>query len=271
MNPLCLEQLTISDVPPPELVSIAATIGCQAVSLYMLPFPHGFEVLPLIGDTPVRRETARRCAETGVEIRTLEGFPIQPDTDIETFAAALESGAWLGGRQVTTSIYGLAKERALDRFTELCVLARSMGLKVNIEFLRFSSIRNLEEAVWLVTRAAQPNAGIVIDSLHLMRSGGAPADVAQLDPGLIGWVHFVDGPLLAVSDEPYIFEAVHQRHIPGEGQFPLREFLDALPPEIMISVEIPLKNLRDQGVPPLQRARLAVEATQRILRTRAVG
>jgi len=266
MHPLSLEQLTIFEAAPPDLVSIAATVGCQAISLYMHPIGDDFPVAPLLGDTIVRRATAQRCAETGVAVQTLEGFALSPATKIDSFRSAMESGAWLGATQLTTGAYGLEPAAVVDRFAALCVLASEFGLSVNLEFVGFSSVRSLQEAVAVVTGAAQPNAGIVVDSLHLTRSGGSPAALAHIDPVLIGLAHVCDGPLQAFEN-PYLTEAVYERQIPGEGEFPLRSFVAALPPDVMIGVEVPSQRLRQQGVPPLERARRAVDATRQLLGT----
>jgi len=264
MHALSLEQLTIFEASPPDLVSIAAALGCRAISLYMHPIAEDFPVAPLLGDTTVRRATAQRCAETGVAVHTLEGFPLLPDTKIDSLRGAMESGAWLGAKQVTTGAYGLEPSVVVDRFAELCVLASEFRLNVNLEFVGFSSVRSLPAAVAVVTAAAQPNAGIVVDILHLTRSGGSPADLVHVDPALIGLAHMCDGPLQARED-PYTTEAAYERQIPGQGEFPLRAFVAALPADVMIGVEVPSRRLRAQRVPPLERARQAVDATRHLL------
>ena len=48
MHPLSLEQLTIMDVTPPELISIAAALDCQAISLYVEPPGGGIEVFRVL-------------------------------------------------------------------------------------------------------------------------------------------------------------------------------------------------------------------------------
>jgi hypothetical protein len=60
-------------------------------------------------------------------------------------------------------------------------------------------------------------------------------------------------------------EALYERMIPGSGEFPLRQFVAALPSDIPIGVEVPLRCLAERGVGPFERARLAVEATRRII------
>jgi hypothetical protein len=98
MHPLSLEQLTIMDATPPELISIAAALDCQAISLYVEPPGGGIEVYPLINDTPIRRETIARLADTGVAIHNLEAYLLAPDTRIEAYGKSLEAGA-IDGRQ----------------------------------------------------------------------------------------------------------------------------------------------------------------------------
>ena len=53
--------------------------------------------------------------------------------------------------------------------------------------------------------------------------------------------------------------------LPGDGEFPLREFVNALPPGVPIGVEVPMQSLKDRGVGPMERARLAVEAARRVI------
>jgi len=264
MHPLSLEQLTVMDATPPELISIAAALGCQAISLYVEPPGGGIEVYPLIDDTPIRRETVARMADTGVAIHNLEAYLLAPGTRIDAYRKSLEAGATMGARSATALVFDPDKQRGADRFAQLCMLGAEFGLRINAEFFAGSELKSFRDAVALLRRANQPNAGIVIDSLHTVRTGSSLSDVAAADPGLIGNAQICDGPLTMPLDRQMV-EAVGERQIPGEGQFPLREFINALPSALMIGVEVPMENLRRRGVPPMERARRAVEATRRLL------
>jgi hypothetical protein len=57
------------------------------------------------------------------------------------------------------------------------------------------------------------------------------------------------------------------RLLPGEGSLWLAELLDALSPDVAISVEAP--SARHAHLPAGERARLAFEATHRMLAARA--
>jgi sugar phosphate isomerase/epimerase len=105
---------------------------------------------------------------------------------------------------------------------------------------------------------------VLIDALHLWRSGGTPADVAGLDPRRISaYVQLCDarGPRPATGALRQ--EARGGRHYPGTGDIPLAQILDALPEGLPLAVEVP--RAQDAGLPVIERARRAGEATRRFL------
>jgi sugar phosphate isomerase/epimerase len=105
---------------------------------------------------------------------------------------------------------------------------------------------------------------LTIDSLHLARCGETPADIAALDPALIGAAQICDGPLAHPGQNAYFYEALFQRGIPGEGELPLLDFLKSIPADVLVSPEVPLKALRASGVSIRECARRAVEGTRRL-------
>jgi sugar phosphate isomerase/epimerase len=264
MNLLSLDHLTVFEASPPEIVSIAAETGCQAVSLFIQKPNERVDVPPLITDAALRRETARRMADTGVRLGAIECFIITPETDIASFRPALEVGASLGGTAAATVAFDSDEARFLDNFAALCGLAAEYGLGANIEFLAFSPMNSIGKTERFLAGAGLPNAGIIVDSLHMVRTRGSPRDVASTKAGMIRYAQICDGPL-EIAPELEQDEGLLQRRIPGEGAFPLTAFAAALPPDVTIGVEVPLKDLQDRGVGPLERARRAVEASRRII------
>jgi hypothetical protein len=53
--------------------------------------------------------------------------------------------------------------------------------------------------------------------------------------------------------------------VPGEGDLPLRSFLDVLPDGITIGIEVPMNGLKESGVGPAERVRMAVEGARRLI------
>ena len=80
--------------------------------------------------------------------------------------------------------------------------------------------------------------GLAVDLLHLVRSGGAPDDIAAIPQELIFYAQFCDSNDLSANQD-YATEAGSHRLTPGEGKLPIQEFIQALPKNIPIEIEVP--------------------------------
>lgn len=259
---LSLDHLTVFDVQPSELVSIAAELGCPHVSLWTQA--------PLAGAFPVvtaenLAETRRRMNNMGVTLYNVECFNLAPDVIVEDFLPALERGAELGGRSALVINYSDPDEgRCAENFARLADLARPFGMRLNIEFISMGQVRTPADAVRLIRRSGVPDAGINADLLHLVRTETDPAVLGELPAGTLGYAQICDGPLV-IDAEAQATEGMQQRQVPGAGEFPVDAFIRSLPTEIVIGVEVPQRTLRDAGVSPLERARKAVAGTRAAL------
>jgi sugar phosphate isomerase/epimerase len=96
----------------------------------------------------------------------------------------------------------------------------------------------------VVRNANCSNGKVLIDALHLFRSGGLVADVHAADPQWIGALQLCDAPLHGpeTNDVPSILaEARAGRLPPMEGELPLLELIRAVPSSVPIGVEVPMK------------------------------
>lgn len=138
----------------------------------------------------------------------------------------------------------------------MCEMARDHGLRVDLEFMRWRPVATVQQACAVVTGAGQANSGVLVDALHLFRSGGQVADIAAVDPRLLRAVQLCDAPMLAPAEALIIPEAREGRLLPGQGQLPLAALLAALPGDVDISVEVPCA-----GLPPEHRLQAAAQVT----------
>ena len=263
MNPLSLHHLTVLDATPLELIDIAADTGCEQVCIFVHSSAPELN-FPVVGEGDLE-VTRSRLQARGIEVYNLEFYPIAPEVDFDTYERTLSVGARLGARRATAHIHDPDDDRAHETFSRFCRLAARYDLHVGLEFTAFARVSNLASAVAFIQRANEPNAAVAVDVLHLMRNGGDPAQLAAIDPGLIGYMQICDGPL-SVSPEAMIGEAVGERGIPGEGSFPLQAYLRCAPPGVTIDVEVPQSAAMRSGVSPLDRARRAVDATRALMR-----
>jgi sugar phosphate isomerase/epimerase len=265
MKRLSLSHLTVLDVGPPHLIALAAEAGFRAVGIRLCsPMPGGV-AYPLRAGSPELRETRRLMNAHDVVVSDIEVVRIAADTRIDDYAGAFEAGAELGARRVCVNIDDPDRTRVIDRLSALCDLAAPFGLALDVEFMVWRPVARLEDAASVVKAVRKPNAFILVDALHLARSGGTVASVEALDPALIGSVQFCDAPLAPPPPTGIIDEARGNRLLPGEGELPLRELIAVLPKEVPLSAEVPLARERDST----KRARLVREATERLLRESA--
>jgi hypothetical protein len=110
MHVLCLEALTADEVSPPEFIDIAASQDIFLVSLLVNPRP-GRPDWRLLGDTPERRATVRRCKELGVKIDTIEAFHLRESTRAADFLRAFECGFELGASSATVLVWDEDRNR----------------------------------------------------------------------------------------------------------------------------------------------------------------
>ncbi len=259
---LSLHQLTVLDAAPEALAAIAGQLGCQSVCL----FTHVPEVVrhvyPLVGPEQLQAVQAA-LSSAGVGVSNLEVFPLDGKTPAADFEPGLAIGAALGAKRATVHIHDADVETATARFAAFCDLAARHGIDAGLEFNAFSAVRDARIAAAIVRGAARPNGRVVLDLLHLVRSGGGVAEVEAI-ADLVDFVQLSDGPA-EVAETGRWREAVGERGLPGSGAFPLAALLGRLRPGTIVDIEVPQTAARKAGQPPLERARRAVEAGRKLL------
>lgn len=265
-HPLSLHHLSALDWSPPELVRAAHDAGFDHVCLFTSGWPTDDFQFPVVTKGAVLQQTRAALEETGLTVFGIDAPFLHPGVDIDDYREGLEIGASLGARQATAVIGDTDANRAVDNFAKLSELARSIGIHADIEFMRLSTLQSIDAAVRMATAAGNLDRSIAIDALHLVRTGGSPADVAGLDPRSIGNVQFCDGPLI-MAEERQIDEAMAGRMLPGEGAFPLAELVAALPDGCIISIEVPNDARRKACADATAWARTLFEAASGIIRT----
>lgn len=220
---------------------------------------------------PVDRQAAKtlraRARVAGVEIFDVEFIALDLNLNVESLEPWMATAAELGASRVNSGASGddLDIERNTARFGALCDLAQRHGLGVDLEFMRWRKpIASLRDAVEIVSRAARPNGRILIDLLHVTRSGGTAADLAKVPASLIGHIQISDAPLVSPPEAEIPAEARERRWPPGEGELPLLELMNALPAGIPLSTEaVTKRSIPELG--PLESAKRAHEGAMRVL------
>ncbi|MFB0874871.1 MULTISPECIES: sugar phosphate isomerase/epimerase family protein [unclassified Sphingobium] len=259
---LCLEPLPVLDVPVAEAVDMAAAAGFSSMSLWVnSPTPQF--VAPCRVERADAAALVRRMRDAGVRARNLEVFRVGPGTDVAQYEAAVALGAELGAT-TATAIAKDGSEGTAESLVQLTGLAAAHGIRVNVEFLSYRGPCTLPQAIELVGRTGDAGTGVLLDILHLVRSGGSVEQVRAMDPGLIGHVQLCDGPL-AVPAAGLEHESASDRMLPGTGDFPLDALIDALP-VLPLGLEIPRMSTAFTGLTPAERVSTLLAASVDFLR-----
>jgi len=262
---LSLGALTVMELSPDDMVSCAAEAGYDCVGLRILPATPSEVTWPAIGDTPLTRNIERRLADTGVKLLDIEIFRLLPETDVAAFIPALETGARLGATQALVAGNDPDPARLADRFAALCDLGAPLGLTMNVEPMPWTEVKNVAQGLHLLEAADRPNAGLLIDPIHFDRGGNVPSDIAVIPRARLRYMQLCDAPAERPRDhETLIFQARSERLMPGDGGLDLKGIVRAMPVDIPIALEVPMRTLA-QTVGAVERAKRMREKTEALL------
>ncbi|MGV6875018.1 sugar phosphate isomerase/epimerase family protein [Pseudochelatococcus sp. B33] len=239
---LSLAYLTVQGCPPVDHVKCAAAAGYDAAGLRLIA-PHGLDLAhPIVGNGPLIREIRTAAADLGISFLDGEVFTLRPETDVEAWRPVIETAAEFGMPLMQITCEDPEPSRAADNLGRIADVAAEHDIGMAIEFMRWRSTATIEDAFRLARASGRRNVGILLDALHLSRSGGGPAAVAALPQGAILYLQLCDAPALQpADDDARIAEARGARMMPGEGGLWLKELMTTLPRDIAISVETPHK------------------------------
>ena len=273
MNRIGIERLCVFGMPPVEMVTLAADLGCSFIGIGLTPMryynPHDYPDWSLKRDPALRREMVAVMADRGVSVSLCEGFGVGPHADVRDHAADLDVLCELGGKRINAASMDRDVGRTLDGFATLAEMADARGIETTIE-IGPGPIANLDAALAAVRHVGRANFRLLIDTMHFFRFGSRVADLAAADPDVIGYVQLCDAPLVS-KHASYMEEALHERLAPGEGELPLLELLRVLPRHLVVSLEVPQRSLAEAGVGPLGRVGGCVASARQLLARAASG
>ncbi len=264
---LGIEQLSVFGLPPVDFVNLAADLGCSCISTGLIGLgynPHGYPAFSLRDDVRLRRELTAVMRDRGVAISLGEGCIIRPDSDIRAAAGDMDIMRELGAERLNTVSMDPDLGRSLDQLASFAEMVAERGMRATIELCPALIINSLDAAIAAVRHVGRRDFGLLLDTMHLGRSGATAADVAAIDPELIGYVQLCDAPRMP-REPNYLKEATLERMVPGEGDMPLRDYLEVLPRGLTVSLEVPLSSQAEAGIGPEIRLRRCVEAARRLL------
>jgi sugar phosphate isomerase/epimerase len=268
MRDLGIEFISVFGLPPVEFVHLAADLGCLYISTGLIGRPLeslGYPAFSLNEDARLRRDLLAAMDDCGVSISLGEGMLITPESDVSERAADLDVMTELGAAQVNTVSFDPDRNRTFDQLAMLTEMAAERGIGTTIEMAPGMTIGDPAAVVAAMEHVGRPELRLTVDTMHWARCGYGAAELRELGPEKIGYVQLSDTPLKP-RIKPYLEEAMYERMAPGDGELPLAEMLGAVPNDVVVGLEIPMRRLAEAGVGPMERLRPCVAAARELLR-----
>lgn len=117
-------------------------------------------------------------------------------------------------------------DRAAEDFHALGERAAKRGMRVGFEALAWGRhISDYRDAWEVVRRAGHPSVGLVLDSFHILSRKTDLKALAAVPRDRIFLVQLADAPVLEMD---FLSWSRHFRNFPGQGDFPMLDFMTAL-------------------------------------------
>jgi 4-hydroxyphenylpyruvate dioxygenase len=116
--------------------------------------------------------------------------------------------------------------RAIDDFRELGERAHARGLRVGFEALAWGRHVYDHRDAWSIVQAVNhPAIGMILDSFHSLARNVPLSSLHAIDPAKVFLVQLADAPVLQMDPLSW---SRHFRLMPGQGDFPLVDYLSPL-------------------------------------------
>ena len=226
----------------PELLAAAEAAGFRGLSLWPL---HDYQRALEAGRSAA--EMRAMLADHGLVAHDVdalvrwvgEGDPGWPYLQEAPEALVWEAAAELEVEFVNCILVGEPAPRPEAQascFRSVCERADALGLRVTLEFMSISRVRDLATARRVLELADCPNGSLMLDTWHLSMCDWPLAELAELPAHYVGGIQLSDR-----SADPERRHGMRDRLPPGEGVLELADFyrlLEARQIRVPLTLEV---------------------------------
>ena len=247
----------VQEFAPEQVVYAAAQAGFNAVGIWCDLETWTSERTGKVGQA---------LADTGITALDIEVVWFKPGESIDSHDRFVDIAKAIGAKNILCVSSETDINETQKRLKHLCQLTEGSDIRVVLEFLAITEVNSLAKALAVVAAVAHPAAGILVDTLHLQRTGSSLADLAALAQAqsngpapLLPYLQLCDASetLEDQSFEGVLEDALYLRKLLGEGQLPLKAILQIVGADMPLSLEIRSRYLIEQ-YPNLQERANAV-------------
>ncbi|WP_233889517.1 sugar phosphate isomerase/epimerase family protein [Paraburkholderia flagellata] len=220
----------ISPFPLRERAEAASKAGWRGIGLILDDLEYSVEQYGVAGVKKILEDTGMKYFELEILMDWyLDGEPRARSDHFRR--RVIELGAELGMRNLKIGANPFDESpadfpRMTHEFAKLCEDVAAVGATVAIEFMPFSVIRNISDALRIAEGANQPNGGLMVDHWHVARFGSPYSEIANIPARFIKGVELDD--VDAQVKGTLLDDSTFNRKLCGEGVADCRAFVDAL-------------------------------------------
>jgi sugar phosphate isomerase/epimerase len=250
----------VRELGPVETIRAAAAGGWDMVGLWVDP------------DSWTDATTVDVCAalaETGLPVIDVEVIWIQHGPLDPAHLRILDIGVAVGAANALVVSSDTDASATVEKLAALCAHVADTPLRVALEFGLFSEVKTIHAANAILDAVDHPSAALLIDTLHLSRSGSTAKDVAATARHRLTYAQICDAPASGphtLDTSAILEEARWDRLQVGEGALDVSGMIAALPPDIPLSVELRSRALEQNWPDPAARSRVTAEVTRAFLK-----
>lgn len=159
---ISLASLTVLELSAPQMVEVAARTGYSHVWLRLMPATEEERHFPLVADGALRQQTLRSLHDSGVRVLDIEIIRLTPRSRCREFEPVLAAGAEFGASEVLVAGNDPDEARLAESFAELCDRAAPYGLHAHLEFMPWTDVGTLQQALRIQERAGRANGQVLV-------------------------------------------------------------------------------------------------------------
>lgn len=236
-----LAYLTIPNTHPVDQIEIAAQCGYEGVSLRAISQRLPGEPDYRLSEGGMAKSVGEALKRTGVRLMDIELARVADMVDVRDYEAEFEKAAELGATYAISSVWTSDREYALKQLDALCDMAAGYNMMINLEFMSFSNVQTLQEALEVMDAVNKPNLRLMVDHLHAYRAGVTNEMLRAVPAKRYGFVHLCDGPAFIppVTHPDMTGVARGGRKYVGEGAIDVAGMIKSMPDVPYYSIELP--------------------------------
>ncbi len=236
---LGLAHLSALDLAPPELVRTAADVGFSSVGIRLVAVNDTTPGYPLMHQPQQLQETLSALKDTGIYVNDVEFIKFDPEIDVPALQSIVDVAAELGARNIIVAPYDEDFSRLGANLAQFSEMAQQSGIRVALEFFPWTPVNDLQ-CCWDLVSQASDSLAILVDSLHFNRSHSSLDLLKTIPADRLPFAQLCDAPVqTSYTFDELIYAGRDERLAPGLGEVPLASIIKALPPETLISLEVP--------------------------------